>query len=133
MVTRSPDKTPPESGQDPLEQRSRELFENSVDRLDARTRSRLNQARNAALKELNKGSKRRYWLGAPLGGLAAAALVAVFMLSGRETGPPNSETGVLVLDDFDIVADADSFEILQDVEFYSWLADESAGESNNSG
>ncbi len=28
-----------------------------------------------------------------------------------------------MLDDFDIVADADNFELIQDVEFYSWLAD----------
>lgn len=52
---------------DPLEERSRELFDNSVERLDARTRSRLNQVRQRALAEINKGSTRRYWLGVPLG------------------------------------------------------------------
>ncbi len=41
---------------DPLEERSRELFEDSVERLDARTRSRLNQARQRALDEMKKGS-----------------------------------------------------------------------------
>jgi hypothetical protein len=124
MVTETPEE---------LERRSRELFENSVDRLDARTRSRLHQARNVALDELKKGSTRRYWLSAPLGGLAAVVLVAVFLLSGRETVTPGSEPGILPLDDFDIVADTDNFEMLQDVEFYSWLAEQSAGESNNSG
>ncbi len=128
MVIPSSDKTPPEPRQE-LEQRSRELFENSVDRLDGRTRSRLHQARNVALAELKKGSTRRYWLSAPLGGLAAAALLAVFLLSGRETTAPSRDAGVLPLDDFDIVADNDSFEMLQDVEFYSWLAEESSGES----
>lgn len=111
---------------DPLEQRSRELFEDSVGRIDARTRSRLNQARQQALNELNKSRNRRYWLTAPLGGLAAAALIAVVMMTGRES----PESPVLPLDDFDIVADADSLELLQDVEFYSWLAEASGPEAN---
>lgn len=132
MVIQSSGKTPPEPRQE-LEQRSRELFENSVDRLDAGTRSRLHQARNAALTELQKGSAHRYWRSAPWGGLAAAALVAVFLLSGPEAVAPSGDPSVLPLDDFDIVADNDSFEMLQDVEFYSWLAEDSAGERSNSG
>ncbi|MFC4310572.1 hypothetical protein ACFPN2_15885 [Steroidobacter flavus] len=111
---------------DPLEERSRELFDDSVERLDARTRSRLNQARQQALEEAKKGRVRRYWLGAPLGGLAAAALIAVIVIrSGGEAVAPSGENASNLLDDFDIVADADSFELIQDVEFYSWLADQS--------
>lgn len=110
---------------DPFEERSRELFEESVERLDARTRSRLNQARQQALDEVKKGRVRRYWLAAPLGGLAAAALVALVLIRpGTESLAPNGENGSALLDDFDIVADADNFELIQDVEFYSWLADE---------
>ena len=37
-----------------LEARSRELFEESVERLGARKRSRLTQARHAALEELRQ-------------------------------------------------------------------------------
>jgi hypothetical protein len=118
---------------DPLEQRSRELFEDSVGRLDARTRSRLNQARQQALNELNKGTTRRYWLVAPLGGLAAAIVIAVVMMTGRETTGPAQESAALPLDDFDIVADADSLELLQDVEFYSWMAEASGGDANSTG
>jgi hypothetical protein len=111
---------------DPLEGRSRELFDDSVERLDARTRSRLNQARQRALAEMNKGSARRYWIGAPLGGLAAMALIALILIrTGSE--PPSAENGGVMLDDFDIVADADNFELIQDVEFYSWLADRDDG------
>jgi len=111
---------------DPLEPRSRELFEESVARLDARTRSRLNQARQHALAEMNKGSGRRYWLGAPIGGLAAAVLIAVVLLRpGVE--PKQAEITGTLLDDFDIVADADNFELIQDVEFYSWLAGQNDG------
>lgn len=118
---------------DPLEQRSRELFEDSVNRLDARTRSRLNQARQVALDELNKGKARRYWLTAPLGGLAAAALIAVLLLTVREATVPSQESAGLPLDDFDIVADTDNLELLQDVEFYSWLAEASGGDANSAG
>lgn len=118
---------------DPLEQRSRELFEDSVNRLDARTRSRLNQARQMALNELNKGATRRYWLAAPLGGLAAAVLVAVLLVNGRETISPHQGSATLPFDDFDIVADADSLELLQDVEFYSWLAEAGGGDGNTAG
>ncbi len=117
----------------PLEQRSRELFEDSVNRLDAHTRSRLNQARQHALNELNKGRSRRYWLAAPLGGLAAAVLIAVLLINSRDTSAPTAESTALPLDDFDIVADADSLELLQDVEFYSWLADASGGDGNSAG
>lgn len=111
---------------DPLEERSRELFDNSVERLDAQTRSQLNQARQRALAEINKGSARRLWMGAPLGGLAAAALIALILIrTGGES--PSPENASVLLDDFDIVADADNFELIQDVEFYSWLADQSDG------
>ena len=72
------------SGPDPLEQRSRELFEDSVGRLDARTRSRLNQARQQAVNELNKPVTRRYWLAAPLSGLAVVGIIAIVLLNGRQ-------------------------------------------------
>lgn len=122
-----------EPNRDPLEQRSRELFEDSVGRLDAHTRSRLNQARQQALTELNKGATRRYWLTAPLGGLAAAVLIAIVMMTGRESTAPSQESAALPLDDFDIVADADSLELLQDVEFYSWMAEASGPDANSTG
>jgi hypothetical protein len=115
---------------DPFEERSREVFNDSVERLDARTRSRLNQARQRALDEAKKGSARRYWLAAPVGGLAAAALIALVLIrTGGEPAMPSAEEGAMALDDFDIVADADNFELIQDVEFYSWLGDS----GNNSG
>lgn len=117
---------------DSLEERSRELFENSVERLDAHTRSRLNQARQRALDEVKKGATRRYWLAAPLGGLAAAALIALVMIRSGDPGS-KSEGDTMSLDDLDIVADTDSFELIRDVEFYSWLAEQSATAGNDTG
>ena len=62
---------------DELEHKARALFEDSVERLDARTRSKLTQARNSALDEFRKGAARRRWIWAPAGGFALAAVLAV--------------------------------------------------------
>ena len=105
-----------------FEDKARALFEDSVERLDASTRSKLTQARNRALDEVNKGAVRRRWLWAPAGGVALAGIVAVVMLNagGSRSG---GDTGALALEDIDIVADSESFEMLEDVEFYTWLQD----------
>jgi hypothetical protein len=106
---------------DDLENKARALFEDSVERLDARTRSRLTQARNRALDEVKKGAAYRRWIWAPAGAVTLVAIVAVVLSSGglRSGG----EMGPAVLEDIDIVADSESFEMLEDVEFYMWLDD----------
>ena len=38
----------------------------------------------------------------------------------------SAETGALALEDIDIVADSENFEMLEDVEFYMWLDDATA-------
>lgn len=113
-----------------FEDKARALFEDSVERLDANTRSKLTQARNLALDEVNRGAVRRRWLWAPAGGVALAAVVAVVMLNAggsRSVG----DTGALALEDIDIVADSENLDMLEDVEFYMWLdtaaADEQTG------
>jgi len=72
--------TTPSSSQSDLERRAREAFEASVEGLDARTRSRLNQARQAATAELGRSRRSRWVVWAPAGALAAAALVAVLLV-----------------------------------------------------
>jgi hypothetical protein len=104
-----------------LERKARELFEDSVERLDAGTRSKLTQARNRALEEVSKGAVRRRWIWAPAGGLALAAIIAVVLTWG---GPRSgAESGAVALEDLDIVADSENIEMLEDVEFYMWLDD----------
>lgn len=105
-----------------LEQRAKSLFDASVERLDGRTRSSLTQARQAALEELRRQRARPRWLTHPLGGLTVAALLAVGVLMWpgvmRTPGP-----GGVSLEDFEIVANGDDIEMLQDVEFFSWLGE----------
>jgi hypothetical protein len=106
---------------DDFENKARTLFEDSVERLDARTRSKLTQARNRALDEVKQGAARRRWIWAPVGGVALAAVVAVVMVSSDLRFSP--DTGALALEDIDIVADSENLEMLEDVEFYMWLDD----------
>jgi len=110
-----------------LEQRSRELFDDSVASLDARTRSRLNQARQAALEAARghaaSGSAR--WL-LPVGSAAALVLVVLtslqFMRSGNDA-QVNDEPGTIAstVDDLEILTSTDELEMLKDVDFYAWL------------
>ena len=124
MVNSPADETRDEPGRDepganPLERRARELFDDSVERLDGHTRSRLNQARQAALAELKNRSTRSWSMTASLGGLTAVVLVAVVMLIWPGGRAPNR--GAVPLDDLEIVAEGDNLEMLRDVEFYAWL------------
>ncbi len=100
-----------------FQKRAQALFEDSVERLDARTRSRLTQARNRALDEVKQGAKLR-WIWAPAGGFAVAVVIAVGVVlwPGRTPQP-----GAAAIEDLEIVADSDNLELLRDVEFYAWL------------
>lgn len=127
--------TPNDNELTPLERRSRELFNDSVANLDAHTRSRLNQARQAAL-QATEHRKHRFamrWL-VPTGSVAALALVAMVSMQFMRspTAPVQSGSG---LEDMELVASADELELLQnDVEFYDWFdspdAQATAGEAS---
>ena len=118
-----------------FEERSRALFQDSVEGLDYALRSRLTQARNAAIEAA--AAKRRPWftrLGvlAPAGVTAAAVLGTVLWL-----GSPLGQHAVTVsdgqpnLEDLELVASSDegagdALDMLQDdIEFYDW-ADKAA-------
>jgi len=118
---------------DPFEARSRALFHESVDGLDYALRSRLTQARNAALEAA--AARRPSWFSrtgvlAPAGVTAAAVLGAFLWL-----GSPLTQHAVRVsdgnLEDLELVASADegsgdALDMLQDdIEFYDW-ADKAA-------
>lgn len=77
-----------------FEQQAREALEASVGHLDARVRSRLTQARHAALAELQRRARRPTWLIAPAAAFAAAAILAVVLWAPWFTvqDPPSSAT-----------------------------------------
>ena len=113
-----------------FEERSRALFHDSVEGLDFATRSRLTQARNAALEVAS--TSRRPWffrpgLWAPAG-VTAAAILGAFLWLGSPLGHHAATVadGQPSLEDLEIVASSDessgdALDMLQDdVEFYDW-------------
>lgn len=124
----------------PMEQRSRELFDETVANLDARTRSRLNQARHAALDAARGqpvASPVRWLL--PVGSAAAVAMVALttvqIMRPGAEAPVVVESATLASVDDFEILTSSDELEMLQDVDFYAWLEtqDSEAGATSEAG
>jgi len=120
-----------------LELRSRRLFQESVDGLDMRVRSRLTQARSAALDAALAASRRPWFLQTrvwtPAAGLSAAVLLAAALWFGMPMGNhPMSAADQPGLEDLDIVASSDeasgdAMEMLQnDLDFYDF-ADKTAG------
>ena len=103
-----------------LTAKARDLFDDSVERLDAATLSRLNQGRQQALQEIRETGTAGQWARwVPAGGLAAAAAVAVVVWQGMpvEHSAPAAGTAT----DFEIMLSEDSLDMLEDLEFYSWI------------
>jgi len=99
-------------------QQAKQLFDDSVEGLDAATCSRLNRGRQAALAELNTG--RTVWAQwAPAAGVAAVAVFAVVMWTASQ--PTDEFTPQASATDFEILLTEDSLEMLEDLEFYSWI------------
>ena len=98
--------------------KARAAFDASVDELDAATLSRLNRSRHEALAELQSPA-RHFSRWAPATGVAAAVLIAVIV-----TQLPTTESDALtssVVNDIEILLGEDSIEMLEELEFYSWL------------
>ena len=107
------------------------VLAHAVTRVDARTRSRLNQARHAALEALGTQPKawwRSYTL-MPTAGAAAAALLMAVVLWHREPAgdAPALEAHAAVVEDMDLLADSEALELMDgwDGSFYEWAAAQS--------
>lgn len=119
-----------DNSRESFEERSRALFQDSVEGLDFALRSRLTQARHAAVEAAS--SRRRPWffrLGVwtPTAGVTAAAILGVFLWVGSPLGQHavTVADGQPNLEDLDIVASSegsgDAMDMLQDdVDFYDW-------------
>src|ERR1700722_16616052 len=118
-----------------LEERSRALFQDSVEGLDFALRSRLTQARPAGVEAAS--IRRRPWffrigVWTPTAGGTAAAILGVFLWVGSPLGQHavTVADGQPNLEDLDIVASSegsgDAMGMLQDdIDFYDW-ADKAA-------
>ena len=107
-----------------FEKRTREILDESAGRLDGRTRSRLTQARHAALAQLDQPARHWWRSYVPAGAAAAVAVLAVVMWTN-----PNSPDRPLAspVDDIELLADADAPDFVddgEDLEFYEWAAGE---------
>jgi hypothetical protein len=103
-----------------LQARAKALFDDSVEKLDAAALSRLNQGRQRALQEVQGGGPRGQWARwVPAGGLAAAAVVAVVVWQGAPVEDTAAADGSAA--DFEILLSEDSLDMLEDLEFYSWM------------
>lgn len=110
-----------------LVRRAKQLFDDSVDGLDAHTRSCLNQRRQHAMAALvpdRADGRRIWWL--PAAGVVAAA-AAIFLLDRHQTTVPPVPSTVAA--DFELLMDETSLEMLEDLEFYSWIDLESTDTS----
>ncbi len=111
-----------------VDQRAKDLFDESVERLDAATLSRLNRDRQAALAEASRTGW--HWSGwMPATGMAAAVLLAVIVMRG----PGGADVIEAPAADFDILLGEASIEMLEELEFYSWLASQELGAGNDVG
>ncbi len=107
------------STEDRLADRARSLFEASVERLDAATVSRLNRQRRLALAELARARTVARWaLLLPAMGIVAAAILTVMIFPDPE---PVNVTATVTGADFELLLDQDALEMLEELDFYSWL------------
>ena len=106
-----------------FEKRTQEVLEDSIARLDGRTRSRLTQARHAALAQLEQPARHWWRSYVPAGAAAAVAVLAVVMWSAPLSQPPAASP----VEDMELLADSDAPDFVDDgddLEFYEWAAGE---------
>jgi hypothetical protein len=124
-----------------FEKRTRELLADSVQRVDGRIRSRLNQARHAAIEEAAKRPSpwRRFSLMPAAGAVAAAVLVAFILWPHSHRGSSVMESsGRAGVEDLDLLADSDALDLVSDEtdtgQFYEWAVDQSdSNEASSTG
>ena len=111
-----------------LENRSKALFDASVAELDGSTRSRLCQARHAALAQTRQRPRTVWWM--PAMASAALAMVVALILPDLRPQPQTlSEENLAAADDLTLLMNDESLDLLEEMEFYAWLAETDALDS----
>jgi|SRR5580692_7883647 hypothetical protein len=120
-----------------FERLSRQALEESVLRIDGRVRSRLNQARQAAVEEASARRRpffSRFFTLVPTAGAAAAAVLVTMVLWHRapQVELPTADGSP----DLDFLADSEALDLVQDGDgsgsFYEWAADQTEAGGNES-
>jgi hypothetical protein len=130
--------TPTEAIAGEFEQRARALLEDSALRVDGRVRSRLNQARHAAIEAASRRPSfwRRFSLMPVASAVAAAVLVTFVLWPHSRPGDLVSEGGHERVEDLDLLVDGDALDLVSDETdggaFYEWAVDQ-ADSSETSG
>jgi hypothetical protein len=112
-----------------FERRTRSLLLESADHLPGALRSRLTQARYAALEAHGGASapvRTRGWMGA--GAAAAAVLVALLVLVPHHGSAPTTALAGGSVDDLELLAESDAVPLSEDqdvdYDFYEWAVNE---------
>jgi hypothetical protein len=122
-----------------LERQLRAALEEGVTRVDGRIRSRLNQARHAAVAEASRPRSalwRRFMLMPAAGAVAAAVLMAFVLWPHSPRGElPVAEGGRATVEDMDLLADGDGLDLVSeesDGAFYEWAVEQTEAGSETS-
>lgn len=122
-------------------QQTRKLLDDSADSLDAATLSRLNQARHKALQHHASGHRSRL-LFSPVGtvtlmaGFAVAAIAVVLWTVVPQQLEQQRMARLQQYEDMEMLLSGADLELLEDMEFISWLVDEDTatqGGNHNAG
>lgn len=125
-----------------FEVRVRALLEASTEELSGHVRSRLTQARHAALDRLRAAPRAPIWRRWVPAGAAASVVLLALVFTGGHLGAPTPVTVATVaspIDDLEMLADSEAFDLTQDqqpasgpaadFDFYEWAAGETTGTS----
>jgi len=106
-------------------QRAREVFDASVESLDAETRRRLGRARFEAVEAADRARSSSWRTWAPAAAVAATVIVAVaiWRVPERAESPVAAvASGDIALDSVDMLADGEALDLVEnDLAFYEWL------------
>jgi hypothetical protein len=134
--------TSEENLQSEFERRTRVLLEASAEELSGHVRSRLTQGRYKALAQMGNARHVPLWQRwAPAGAAASVVLLALLFTGGHLSAPVPATvaTAASPIDDLELLADSDAFDLTQDqqpasgpaadFDFYEWAAGETTGTS----
>ena len=101
---------------------AKEMFDDSVEQLDAATLSKLNQARQRALSHARQPAPRYAWSRmAPAAGIAAAAAIAIFVM--QQPGLDNAVVAPSTASDFELLLDEHELDMFEELEFFALMGE----------